>query len=163
MSTAIFVTQRTCTNSKFGVRTHSGRYIEDTSPTFSVSSAEIIAFDPENNVIPSCTQKDWEIAIALLSGTDSRLGQFARCFRGDMEQTKEIRAGSLGPDIKGPLVLRGANVTTYAVREASQGEDLFLDVSKFLRRAGPNSKGSMNYRKRNSVTSVAHLRTISGG
>jgi hypothetical protein len=65
-----------------------------------------------------------------------------------MEQTKEIRADTLGADKKGPLVLRGANITTYAVREASQGEDLFLDVKKFLRRAGPNSKGSMNYGKR---------------
>jgi hypothetical protein len=148
LATVIFVTEQTVKGAPFVVRTHPGRFIEQTSLTFRVSPADIRRFDPENNVIPSCTQKDWDIAVALLSRSSLRLGKLARCFRGDMEQTKEIRAGTLGPEKKGPLVLRGANVTMYAIREASQGEDLFLDVKKFLQRADPNSKGAANYAKR---------------
>ena len=65
-----------------------------------------------------------------------------------MEETKEIRSGTLAPNKKGPLVLRGANITTYAVRPASQGIDLHLDVDKFLERAGRDSKAFLNHGRR---------------
>jgi hypothetical protein len=148
LSTAILVVINQNNRAPFTVRTHAGKYIESSSQTLHLSPDEISRFDPGNYVIPSCTQRDWNIANAILSSKIQRLGSLARCFRGDMEQTKEIRAGTLGSDKKGPLVLRGSNITVYAVREASQGEDLYLDVKKFFDNIGNKSKAAINYGKR---------------
>jgi len=148
LSTVIFVAKATSDKARFLVRTHPGKLIEKSSLSLAISPEEIVKFDAANLLIPSCTPRDWEIAVSLLSRKIIRLGKVARCFRGDMEQTKEIRAGTLGPSKKGPLVLRGANITLYAVREASQGEDLFLDVDKFMKQAGDKTKASLNYGKR---------------
>jgi hypothetical protein len=150
LSTTIFVSRRARSDQDqaFTVRTHPGRLIEVDSPTLRVTPGQIKAFDPDTLPIPSCTQRDWDIASKLLATPVSRLGQLARCFRGDLEQTREIRAGTLSFEPPGSLVLRGANVTLYAARNASQGEDLYLDVPKFLRQMGPRSKAHANHGKR---------------
>ncbi len=147
LSTAVFVTSARPEGNRFLVRTHPGRWISECSETLQVSSSETLTIDPDNAAIPACTQRDWEIATAIWTTRVGRLGDLAKCFRGDMEETAEIRAGTLGPHISGPMVLRGANITLYTVREASQGEDLFLDVSEFLERSGSGSKAVFNYGK----------------
>ena len=48
--------------------------------------------------------------------------------------------GNLTESHGSPLVLRGSNVCTYAVREASQGEDVRLNVMKFLAGKDRSSK-----------------------
>src|SRR3989338_8509009 len=141
LATTIFVTRRKSSKMPFTVRTHPGRYIESDSPTLKLLLSEILAFDPENGAIPSCTQDDWDIAVRILSyrGT-SRLGQMTKSFQGEVNETNEAARGALTDILTSPLVLRGSNICTYAVREASQGEDIRLSVKKFLAGKEEDSK-----------------------
>jgi type I restriction-modification system DNA methylase subunit len=56
LSTTIFVTRRKPPEMPFMVCTHPGRYVEADSPTLKLLPPEILAFDPENTAVPSCTQ-----------------------------------------------------------------------------------------------------------
>jgi hypothetical protein len=63
----------------------------------------------------------------------ARLSQSCTQFQGEVNETNEKANGCLSCDKSdGPLVLRGSNVCLYVLRDASQGEDLYLRASKFL-------------------------------
>jgi hypothetical protein len=71
----------------------------------------------------------------------ARLRQFAEFFQGEVNETNEKAKGTLVPSAKaGHLVTRGACICQYVVRPASQGEDLYLDVRKFLASKGRDTK-----------------------
>jgi hypothetical protein len=149
LSTTIFVTRRKPSEMPFTVRTHSGRYIEADSPTLKVSSTEILAFDPENAAVPSCTQADWRIAVRILNQEGiCRLGQITKSFQGEVNETNERERGSLTDSRTSPLVLRGSNICMYAIREASQGEDVHLNVKRFLTGKEKDSKAFAHERNR---------------
>jgi hypothetical protein len=42
----------------------------------------------------------------------------------------------------GPLITRGANICLYQLREASQGEDIYLDVNAFLKDKDKKTKAA---------------------
>ncbi len=149
LSTTIFVTRRKPSKMPFTVRTHRGRYIETDSPPLKLSPREILAFDPENSAVPSCTQADWELAVRILNQEGiCRLGQMTKSFQGEVNETNEGARGSLTNSLASPLVLRGSNVCMYAVREASQGEDVHLSVKKFLAGKDKDSKAFAYERER---------------
>jgi len=133
LSTCVFVTGAKVTRERFRVRSHPGRYIESVSPTLQVGNSELLAFDPENCAIPSCTQDDWRLAASLVTCQNlRRMSDIAQSFQGEVNETNERSKGSLSDDSGAPVALRGANICMYAVREPSQGEEVRLDVSAFL-------------------------------
>jgi len=133
LSTAIFVTRGKPTGKRFVVRTHAGRLIDCSSLTLELASSEVLAFDPANATIPSCTQEDWKLVSRLLaSKTIRRMGEIAKSFQGEVNETNERAKGILSSRSTDPLALRGANICMYAVREASQGEDVRLQVKKLI-------------------------------
>lgn len=71
----------------------------------------------------------------------TRLKEFTEFFQGEVNETNERAKGNLtlNPD-DGKLVTRGASVCLYILRDASQGEDLFLRVEKFLNGKGEDTK-----------------------
>lgn len=52
----------------------------------------------------------------------------------------QTHRGFIEPDNAGPVILRGANISLYAVREASQGEPLRLNVGAFLKGKSEDSR-----------------------
>jgi hypothetical protein len=69
-----------------------------------------------------------------------RLNSCAEFFQGEVNQKNESRRGALTDARNGRLVVRGASICLYAVREASQGDDLFIDVARFLEGKGEETK-----------------------
>src|SRR5205823_4724801 len=92
--------------------------------------------------IVSCSQEDWDLATRIVaSGRMARLKQFAEFFQGEVNETNERAKGNLTNDTaKGKLVTRGACICLYAVRDASQGDAIWLDVKEFLRDKKPDAK-----------------------
>ena len=68
-----------------------------------------------------------------------RLGELADPRQGEVNETSSKRYISKIPNGSEPL-LRGASISLYCVRQASQGEILYLDRQAFLRDARQDSK-----------------------
>jgi len=138
LSTAVFVVKKAASTTdrekSFVSRVHPANAIEVASPTLLLSAKEIPQYDPTNYTITSCDQADWDLAVKITnSGRISRLGQFVSFFQGEVNETNERKKGNLlSPESGGKLVTRGASVCLYAIRSTSQGEDLYLNVSRFL-------------------------------
>lgn len=133
LSSAIFVTRGIADDKKFVVRTHPEQIVTESSPTLVVSPAEIISFDEAGAVIPSCTQRDWDIIVRILGlPTIKRFKAIAKSFQGEVNETNERERGTVTADPTNQLTIRGANICRYAIREASQGEPVYLDVEEFL-------------------------------
>jgi type I restriction-modification system DNA methylase subunit len=127
---------------EFVARVHPGRMIESNSPSLKLSTASIPLYDPANFTIVSCSQDDWDLATRIMqSGRMTRLKEFTEFFQGEVNETNERAKGTLtlNPD-DGKLVTRGASVCLYILRDASQGNDLFLRVDKFLDGKGEHTK-----------------------
>jgi hypothetical protein len=149
LSTAIFVVSAKPSTRSFSVRTHSGGLIESDSPMLTVSPTEVFEFDPVNATIPSCNQIDWALVSRLLKLKSlRRLEQVATSYQGEVNETNERARGTLSKTDTGELVLRGSNICLYAVREASQGEDVRLIVNKFLANKSQDSKAFAHLRDR---------------
>lgn len=127
----------------FVSRVHPENRIEQESPALELDATGIPLYDPSNLTIVSCSQEDWDLAIRI-TGREGirRLGDFVEFFQGEVNETNERRRGNLlgGVTGGGQLVLRGASINLYVTRTASQGEDLFLNVKRFLSRKSASTK-----------------------
>ena len=134
LSCALFVARSEFEDAHFTVRSHQAQFMEPSTDGLSVRPTEILALEPENVPIPSCTQRDWIIAVKLGSHTQmGRLGDHCRAFQGEVNETTDGKKGFIANDPStGPQVLRGSNLGLYTVREASQGTAMFLNRDKFL-------------------------------
>ncbi len=136
LATALFVyrklSQARRTGGRFASQVHSGRFIEENASTLWTDSNSIGVYDPENLTIVSCTQADWDLMASLPGGRIARLGDYAAFFQGEVNQTIATEKGWLTEPERGHLVTRGANISLYQLREASQGEDIYLNVDAFL-------------------------------
>ncbi len=61
-------------------------------------------------------------------------------FQGEVNQTVATARRHLTSRDSGPLITRGANISMYQLRQASQGEDIHLDVGAFLKGKGEDTK-----------------------
>ena len=129
-------------------RVHQGRFVLADSPTLRLTAEEIPLYDPSNLTIVSCAQDDWDLAVRITrSGRAARLGEYAEFFQGEVNETVQRSAGNL-VDKGGRLVVRGAGVCLYVTRPASQGTDLFLNVTRFLAGARSDSKAFHHEQRR---------------
>ncbi len=143
LSTALFVCRSGSGKSKFRTRTHQGKNIEAASLSVTLTADEILRFDHENVPILTCSQRDWEIASKMVASPRiGRLGKYCRAYQGEVNETTDGKRGFVSYESKdGPEILRGANICLYTVREASQGEALFLREHKFLKGKPDSGKG----------------------
>jgi hypothetical protein len=127
---------------EFVARVHPGRMIEPSSPSLVLSTSSIPLYDPVNFTIVSFSQDDWDLATRIMqSGRMTRLKEFTEFFQGEVNETNERAKGNLTLNSdEGKLVTRGASVCLYILRDASQGNDLFLRVDKFLDGKGEHTK-----------------------
>lgn len=149
LATSIFVTRANCPGTHFTVRTHQGRLIEESSSLLRLAPAEIFEFDPDNSPIPSCTQRDWDIAVKIIKRERIvRLGLYCRASQGEVNETTDGKKGFISTNPKdGPQILRGSNICLYVTREASQGEEIFLRKQKYLR-GKPDSVKALHHEQR---------------
>lgn len=143
LSTCIFVYVKgpAAANRPFRVRTHPGKVVEDSSPSLALSTAEIPQYDPENFTIVSCSQSDWDFAVKIMdSGRMGRLGKFVTSFQGEVNETNERGKCLSKTPTAGPLILRGSNVCLYVLRDASQGEAIYLLEDQFFAGKSPDAK-----------------------
>ena len=130
LSTTVFVVRGPYSGKVFSVRTHPVKTFDDQSPVLRIQPDQISLYDSENIAIPSCTQRDWDLVMKILSAGVVRMSAVANHYQGEVNETSHARF--LTDDGEGPSVLRGAAVTMYAIREASQGRTLHLNPTAFL-------------------------------
>ncbi|MEO0696962.1 MAG: Eco57I restriction-modification methylase domain-containing protein [Pseudomonadota bacterium] len=144
LATCLFAYRRSDASSgaqaRFRSQVHPDRFIEETSPALLLDGNSVKVYDPENLTIVSCTQEDWDLMASLPNTRLARLGQFAEFFQGEVNQTIAKSKGLLTEPGIGKLVTRGANISLYQLREASQGEAIYVDVDGFLRGRGQDTK-----------------------
>jgi hypothetical protein len=131
-------------------RVHPANLIDPQSPSLSLSSATIPLYDPKFHAIVSCSESDWDLAVKIISsGRTVRLATICTSYQGEVNETNEKPKGSLSESPgAGPLVLRGANICVYAVRDASQGQNLYLREAVFLGKKGAESKAYASKQRR---------------
>ena len=66
LSTAIFFLEKENKSTFFTLRTHSGKLVENESEIINIRAEQVRSFDPVNLAIPSCNQRDWDLAINLI-------------------------------------------------------------------------------------------------
>lgn len=140
LSTTIFVIRNKYNDSRFSVRTHSAHYVVGgTQDTLYVKPSQIHCMDPKFLSIKSCTQHDLDIIDRLFKSQVTRMGKEVQLVEGEVHTTSHKEFLSDDKHV-GPLVLRGASVSLYALREASQGESLYLNIEEYLQKKSANSK-----------------------
>lgn len=154
LSTVIGIIRRTTSddlrNQPFVSRVHPANVIVEDSPALRVSAGDVPLYDPSNLTLVSCSQADWELAIRIMqSNRFQRLGSICTSYQGEVNESndKRKRLLSTAPG-DGSLVLRGSNVSMYLLREASQGESLYLDEAGFLKGKDVNSKAHQSREQR---------------
>lgn len=144
LSTALFIYRKLRpdqrTDGRFQSQVHPAQFVEQTSPRLTLNSNSINLYDPENLTIVSCSQDDWDLVAALAEQPIARLRDFVTFFQGEVNQTVATAKGHLTNRDSGPLVTRGANISMYQLRQASQGEDIHLDVNAFLEGKAEDTK-----------------------
>ena len=144
LATALFVYRKLAaerrTGGRFASYVHPGRFIEESASALHTDGNSIKVYDPGNLTIVSCTQEDWDLMASLPSERVARLRDYVTFFQGEVNQTVVTAKGFLTEPERGHLVTRGANISLYQLREASQGQDIYIDIDAFLRRRGTESK-----------------------
>jgi hypothetical protein len=149
LATSVFVAHAKPSNTQFTIRTHPGRLIEEMSSILRVLPEEIIKFDRENAAILCCTQRDWDLAVGIVSKEKvKRFRDYCRASQGEVNETTDGKRGFISTDLKdGPRILRGSTVCLYVVREASQGEAIYLRKQKYLK-GKPDSVKARHHEQR---------------
>ena len=152
LATALFVycklPAKRHTSSRFASYVHPSRFIEKSTSALWTDNDRIRVYDPENLTIVSCTQKDWDLMASLHSEHIARLRNYARFFQGEVNQTIVTARGFLTEPERGQLVTRGANISLYQLREASQGQKIYLNVGAFLKGCRDETKSSHHQSER---------------
>jgi hypothetical protein len=146
LSTAITITHRSSSEETrkkpFRARVHAENLIQNDSPSLLLSAADVPLYDPSNLTIVSCSQDDWNLAVRLMqSGRFQRLSACCTSYQGEVNETTDAAFLSSSSENR-TLVLRGSNVSLYALRSASQGEALYLNQSAFKNSKGKKSKAA---------------------
>jgi type I restriction-modification system DNA methylase subunit len=134
LPTVIFVTRKQESISPILVRTHKGRFIEEGSDAAFLTPEIIIKLDEKGAVIPSCTQRDLEILISIFSDNSmKKISDYCQASQGEINETADGKKGYVSRNHQdGPHILRGSNICLYILREASQGEPIYLRKEEYL-------------------------------
>ena len=146
LSTTIFTMVKTASpalrGQPFRSRQHPADKIEPDSPSLQLRTDDIPLYDPSNRGIVSCSQADWDLAVRIMaSGRLGRLGEYVQFSQGEVNETVQRGLGNLVTNgSRAKVVTRGANICLYVLRSASQGDDILLDVARFLREKDESTK-----------------------
>lgn len=148
LSTCIFLQHKTklSKHNTFSIRIHPGKEILAASAELKTSFGEVHRLNPESLLIPVCTEGDWKIIQKILnSPAFIPLEEVAKQSQGEVNETSDKTCLKTS---NGEVILRGANITLYAVRDASQGKIYFLDKAKYLKKKSSSKKAEHHKYKR---------------
>ena len=150
LSTAVFSCRVAETENSFRVHTHLGSNLAESGPVLILNSSDILAFDASNATIPSCTQRDWDLACQVVrTCSDRRLGWYCSASQGEVNETTDGKRGLLASRREdGVEVVRGSCVSLYVVRSASQGHPIYLRRGPFLQAKPDSVKAQHHLRRR---------------
>jgi hypothetical protein len=144
LSTALFLYQKSqaedVRGASFETRAHPAQFIVESAQPLRLNAQSIRLYHPTNLTILSCDQRDWDLLQSLDPARFGRLRDYSQFFQGEVNETNVRAAGHLTDAPNGVMVTRGACVCLYQIREASQGQDLYLNVSSFTASGGPDTK-----------------------
>jgi Alw26I/Eco31I/Esp3I family type II restriction m6 adenine DNA methyltransferase len=140
LPTCIYILNRKQSSDSFKVRTHSGKYLIESSPSYYVTSDEIFKFDPKSFSIPTVDDDAWKLALKLYKNPVLCLFQeIASSSPGEIMINKQFE-NYLSNEPPGEIILRGANIGRYEFYEVpKQGEPVYLNKRKYLAERGNNS------------------------
>jgi len=149
LSTCVFVAARSNDRRPFRSRVHPGKDIVEGSPSMMLRPEDVGLYDPDNQPIIACSQQDWDLAVRIVrSERVRRLGDYCQAFQGEVNETTDGSKGNISQNPKdGPQVLRGSNICLYVLREASQGDAIFLRKQRYLNGKKPDAK-AWHYKQR---------------
>lgn len=152
LSTALFVYRKgkdDTPEEPFESAVHPAQYIETSSPALMLRPQDIHLYDPSNMTIVCCSQDDWDLATSIPRREGiGRLGDYCKSYQGEVNETTQKKFLHEADGEGRQLVLRGANVCLYTLREASQGEPLYIDTAAFRAGKRPGSKAFHGLAKR---------------
>ncbi|MBV8360171.1 MAG: Eco57I restriction-modification methylase domain-containing protein, partial [Deltaproteobacteria bacterium] len=134
LATSVFVARSTPTHLPFTVTTHRGREITDDGASVTLDGNSLLCLN-RAAAIPTCTQRDWDLASFIVGLSPvRRLKDYCHAFQGEVNETTDGKKSFISySSADGPLVMRGSMICMYAVREASQGEPMYLREQKYLK------------------------------
>ena len=149
LPTCVYVLQRVSPSGRFRVRTHPGKDILDSSPSYCATAEEIADLDPENFTIPIVGEAEWTLAKKLAENPRfCRLGDVAQPMSGEVVFNKSFRP-YLSDNPQHTLVLRGGHIQRYEViDDPKQGSPVYIDMKKWLGVAGDGTSAFAHTRER---------------
>lgn len=119
-------------NAEFALFTHNGRSFEMARDRAAcLTPRQIRELSPVEWAIPMCAGADWAVVQKVRRRSDfQELGTRMTQRQGEVNET--MAKQFLRTQGKGAAILRGANLTRYCVREASQGVTYWLDRPAFV-------------------------------
>ncbi len=151
LSTCVYILSKRNLGTKFRVRTHPGKEIIDSSPSYYAKSEEIVEFNPDSLSLPTVNEKEWKLAVQICE--NKKLCLFKKIGSpspGEIMFNQQFRT-FLSHRPPGDLVLRGAHIGRYEFYdEPKQGEPVYLDKKRFIAERGKNqsTKAQDHLRKR---------------
>ncbi|MGI6017157.1 MAG: Eco57I restriction-modification methylase domain-containing protein [Methanothrix sp.] len=139
LSTCVYILRRKLPKEEFRVRTHPGKNLIRSSPSYQVASIDIAKFDPNNFSIPTVGKFSWRLASRLCNDPTLCLFQdIASSSPGEIMINKQFER-YLSDEPPGEIILRGANIGRYEFYEVpKQGSPVYLDKEKYLEERGNN-------------------------
>ena len=140
LSTCVYILRRRPSGGEFKVRTHPGKELIESSPSYHVTSEDISKFDPNSFSIPTVGENAWMLASKLYDSPVLCLFQeIASSSPGEIMINKQFER-FLSNEPPGEIILRGANIGRYEFYEVpKQGSPVYLNKEKYLDECGKDS------------------------
>ncbi|MCK9565523.1 MAG: Eco57I restriction-modification methylase domain-containing protein, partial [Methanothrix sp.] len=137
LPTCVYILNRRHSCDSFRVRTHSGKDLIRSSPSYCVTSDDIFKFDPNSFSIPTVNENAWILASRLYENPALCLFQeIASSSPGEIMINKQFEK-YLSNEPPGEIILRGANIGRYEFYEVpKQGSPVYLNKQKYLEERG---------------------------
>jgi hypothetical protein len=140
LSTCVYILRQRLPRGEFKVRTHPGKDLIKSSPSYHVTSEDISKFDPNSFSIPTVGEDAWKLASKLYDSPVLCLFQeIASSSPGEIMINKQFER-FLSNEPPGEIILRGANIGRYEFYEVpKQGSPVYLNKEKYLDERGKDS------------------------
>ncbi len=140
LSTCVYILRNRLPKGEFKVRTHPGKDLIKSSPSYHVTSEDISKFDPNSFSIPTVGENAWKLASKLYDSPALCLFQeIASSSPGEIMINKQFER-FLSNEPPGEIILRGANIGRYEFYEVpKQGSPVYLNKEKYLDERGKDS------------------------
>lgn len=117
-------------DSRFLLRIHHDRYVDERNEKTYVSAKELAMIDPNGLTIPIANQREFDLFTKIVKNC-IRLGKISKCYTGEIDLSLDKRF--IKNSNSYTTMVKGAQVQKFRItNDVSQGEILYLDSQKYL-------------------------------